>query len=187
VLAHLRVHGAKNWKAVRERHQSVPARSWWRLVRRAKAALPALRNREVATAFATAVELSKLKPASAISVPPPAALRHADKDEAVDLMRELRGLIADCDALRDFSLNPADDKGDRKIRNAMYFSKSVALRRDLAETMLKCWEQMFDVRAMQQFYDIVVEEVGRASPDVQAAIMERLHSLNQDRGFSFGG
>lgn len=187
VLDHLRVHGARNWKAVREAHQSVPARSWWRIVKRAKAALPALKNREVAAAFATAVELSKI--ASAVSVPPPAALRRADKDtaEAVDLMSELRSLLIDADSLRDYALSPANDKGVRTIKNPMYYVKSIGLKRDLVETILRCFEQMFDVRAMQQFYDVVVEEVGRASPDVQAAIMDRLHTLNTERGFSFAG
>jgi hypothetical protein len=143
VLDHLRVHGARNWKAVREAHQSVPARSWWRIVKRAKAALPALKNREVAAAFATAVELSKI--ASAVSVPPPAALRRADKDtaEAVDLMSELRSLLIDADSLRDYALSPANDKGVRTIKNPMYYVKSIGLKRDLVETILRCFEQMF--------------------------------------------
>jgi hypothetical protein len=105
-------------------------------------------------------------------------LRRAQKDtpEAVDLMSELRSLLTDADSLRDYALGPANDKGERPLKNPMYFSKSVSLKRDLVETILRCFEQMFDVRAMQQFYEVVIEEVGRASPDVQVAIMERLHS-----------
>jgi hypothetical protein len=187
VRAHIRQFGATNWSAVREKHPKIQDRTFWRIVKKAKAS-PSFRSREVQTAMATMREVASMLPAEALSVGPPAAVRKTTKEAAncLNLQAELRDMMADSEKIRDFALGAPDENGDRKVKNPLIFAKAVSLKRDLVESLVKTWTASFDTRRMQEFYDVVIDEIGRASPEVQSDIVQRLGALIQENGVELG-
>ncbi len=189
IIAHLRRVGSTNWKTVRDNYPDVGIRKFWRLVARAKDE-PAIRGPLVTAALDAAERIRALNPSTAISAAPPKPVaREATRAmDNIHLMDHLRDLMVDAVLIREYSMGKPDEAtGARGIKNPVFFAQSVKLRRELIETILKTWHEAFDLRRMQDFYGVILDEIGRASPEVQAAIMERLRLMNDERGFSFGG
>ncbi len=187
IIAHLKKNGSAKWRTVRDNYPEVGIRKFWRLVARAKEE-PAIRGPLVTAALDAANRIAALRPSDAMSAAPPRAVAKeaSCSMKNIDLMETLRDLMVDAVLIRDWSMTKVDENGNRGIRNVMFFAQSVKLRRELVETMLKTWNETFDLQRMQEFYNVILDEIERASPEVQAAIMERLRMLNTERGFSFG-
>lgn len=107
----------------------------------------------------------------------PEVLRH------VDYMGQIRQMVEDIDMLREFSL-AYDATGKAKIKNPMYFGKSIQLRMGAIETALKAMQEIWDLRKMQEFYETIIATIGEADPHIAKKIMEKLVSLNAERGFT---
>jgi hypothetical protein len=188
IKAHLRTRGERGLSEVRARHPNIGERRFYRLLSRAKES-PTVRGLELSRAITAVAELKEMIPAEALSTAPPALATKPlpGSVDAINLMATLRDLMVDATMVREYAMSKPDENGNRTIKNPMYFANSVKLRRDLVETMLKTWHESFDLRRMQEFYEIILDEIGKASPEVQGAIMERLRELNSERGFAFGG
>jgi hypothetical protein len=70
------------------------------------------------------------------------------------------------------------------INNPAAFDKSIVRRAGLLETAIKAVQEVWDLRQMQNFYEIVIEEIGRESPETQRRIMVRLAELNSRQGMT---
>jgi hypothetical protein len=187
VRAHIRQFGATNWSELRARHPAIKDRTFWRLVQKAKKS-PSLRARAAQNAISALREVASMVPAEALSVAPPEAVRKTTKGAAgcVDLQAELRDMLSDAEKIREYALGAPDESGARKIKNPQIFAKAVSLKRELVESLVKNWTAAFDTRRMQEFYDVVIDEIGRASPDVQSDIVQRLGALIQEHGVELG-
>ena len=191
IIAHLKKNGSgqNDWRALRKAYPNVGERRFFRMVKRAKDE-PSVRGPLVTAALNAAERIRALNPTTAMSAAPPKPVaREATRAmDNIHLMETLRDLMVDAVLIREYSMTKPDEAtGERGIKNPMFFAQSVKLRRELIETILKTWHEAFDLRRMQEFYGVILDEVGRASPEVQAAIMERLKIMSDERGFSFGG
>lgn len=126
------------------------------------------------------------------AVPSPAAVAR-DGGAAIrklDFAVEIPKLYADAEMLRAFSVKEMEgEDGEKveKIRNPVAFEKSIKARASLIETSLKVLQEVWDMRMMQQFNELIIDEIGRESPECQRRILQRLAILNQRNGINFHG
>lgn len=122
--------------------------------------------------------------------PPPSALV-ADGpkvQQALDFMEHFRQMLDDAALARADAL-ATDADGNTVIRplRAGDFMTTIKLRSDLWERAIKAMGTVYDLQRAQEFRDIIIEEIGRASPDVAAAILERLQEANSRHGITMTG
>lgn len=105
----------------------------------------------------------------------------------LDFVAEIHALYADAQKLRAYAMKTkvdADGEVTEVINNPAAFDKSILRRASLIETAIKTVQEVWDLRQMQNFYQIVIEEIGEESPECQRRIMERLAALNARQGFT---
>lgn len=125
------------------------------------------------------------------AVPAPAAIA-ADggaKLRRLDFAAEIPKLYSDAEMLRQFSVIERDVDGVpmEKIKNPVAFEKSIRARASLIETSLKVLQEVWDMRMMQQFNELIIEEIGLEAPDCKRRILQRLAALNQRNGINLHG
>lgn len=103
-------------------------------------------------------------------------------------MAEIHALYADAKKLRAYSVSqgvdPDTGEAVEKIKNPAAFDKSIVRRADLLETAIKAVQEVWDLRTMQAFYETIIEEIGKESPEAQQRIMRRLADLNARAGMT---
>ncbi len=79
-----------------------------------------------------------------------------------------------------------NDAGETRehIKNPHAFDRSIQRRANLLETSISAVQQIWNLRTMQSFYEVVVQEIGKADPDTQKRILVRLAELNARTGMS---
>jgi hypothetical protein len=205
VQKHLATVGANNWKAVLDAHPDVPEATKWRWIREAKAAdVP---RPELINSRAKLVQkVKKMRPdarteearengTERITKQLPAAPRPeyiARTGEAglqtLDFVSEIHALYADASKLRAYAMktrtDPETGEVTEVINNPAAFDKSIVRRASLLESAIKAVQEVWDLRTMQNFYETIIDEIGRESPECQRRIMERLAELNSRQGMT---
>ncbi len=205
VANHLATVGANNWNAVLDKHPDIPISTKWRWIRSAKEAdVP---RPELINAKAKLVQKVKKLPKDARRVeaedsgtqkiarhlpaaPSPAYIaKHGEAGlQNLDFVAEIHALYADAQKLRAYAMkNRVDaDTGEvtEVINNPAAFDKSIVRRASLLETAIKAVQEVWDLRTMQNFYETIIDEIGKESPECQRRIMERLAELNGRTGMT---
>ena len=204
VAQHLATVGANNWKVVLDQFPDVPEPTKWRWIREAKSAdVP---RPELINSRAKLVQKVKKLPPDArtaeardngtehIAKQLPAAPRPeyiARTGEAgmqtLDFVAEIHKLYADASMLRAYAMkNKTDADGvvSEAINNPVAFDKSIVRRAGLLETAIKAVQEVWDLRTMQNFYETIIDEIGKESPEAQKRIMVRLAELNSRQGMT---
>lgn len=205
VAHHLATVGSSNWNVVIDKYPDIGIATKWRLIREAKTAdVP---KPQLINANAKLVQKVKKLPKDARRVeaeangtekiarhlpaaPSPAYIaKHGEAGlQNLDFVAEIHALYADAQKLRAYAMkNRVDaDTGEvtEVINNPAAFDKSIVRRASLLETAIKAVQEVWDLRTMQNFYQTVIEEIGRESPECQRRIMERLAELNGRTGMT---
>ena len=179
-----RQNGWNAWRA--ENFPETTERTLWRLIAKARAALPSVPSRDVKNAVAAVNELQRMTATDATVAAPPAALRSRDAEGPIAVLAVLRGAIADAAAVREWSLGPARPDGTRPIRNAQFFAKAAEISADLVNTMLRVSERAWEMQRTKQLFDLIIDEIGKESPDLRDRILKRFHAIGAERGITFG-
>ena len=205
VANHLATVGSSNWSAVLARHPELAEASKWRLIRMAKEAdVP---RPELINAKAKLVQKVKKLPKDARRVeaeangtekiarhlpaaPSPSYIaKHGEAGlQNLDFVAEIHALYADAQKLRAYAMKNRVDAESGEvtevINNPAAFDKSIVRRASLLETAIKAVQEVWDLRTMQNFYETVIVEIGKESPECQRRIMERLAELNSKTGMT---
>lgn len=204
VAKHLATVGSNNWTPILETHPEIGIATKWRLIREAKAAdvprpelinaraklvqkvrkLPKDARREEAEENGTTT-IARQIPAA----PSPHYIAKTGEAglQTLDFVAEIHSLYRDANMLRAFAISNVvaeDGTTSEKIKNPAAFDKSIVRRADLLETAIKAVQEVWDLRTMQNFYETIIEEIGRESPEAQRRIMERLAVLNSKTGMT---
>lgn len=176
---HLGKHGTKDWSKVRDRFPDVPESTFWRIVKQVRerpASPEALTN---ARKRISARNRGEDVPAQLKETPSPAVVaKHGDEAfRGFDYLKEVGALYDDAKLLRDFSMT-----ADGKIRIPAYFEKSIARRENILDTAASLMERFFSIETTENFYRILLEEVGAADKDTQIRVLKRLHTLQKNIG-----
>lgn len=163
---------------LRDQYHGVPKASWYRWVHSCKELMGHVdqKTQRLTESAAIAMEIGEHLPAA----PSPSYVDKKGAAGNMDFMQRLESLYEDAETLRKFSM---DQSG--RIKLPKYLTQSVSLRQKLLETALKAMQEVWDLRRMQAFYDSVLEEIAKESPEVAMRIMERLKKLNSEIGMTF--
>lgn len=188
---HLRLHGPRDWETVMQRFPDVSASTFHRLVKevRDKITSEAAEDSPVAVKLVQKqirarrpMDLEKVASETAMQIPctPSPAIIASKRDRGLAYLRVLGvmdGVLADGEKIRAWSV-AVDPDGNERIKNPAFFLKSASLRMATAKGYLDALAQAYDMEKMQEFYAIVMDEIGKASPEVQIAILSRLREAN---------
>lgn len=205
VSQHLATVGANNWRVVLEQFPDVPEPTKWRWIREAKAAdvpRPELIN-------AKAKLVQKVKKAGGTdrqrearengtepiakhlpAAPSPTYIARTGESglQNLDFVAEIHKLYSDAQKLRAYAMktrtDPETGEMVEAINNPAAFDKSIVRRAALLETAIKAVQEVWDLRTMQNFYETIIDEIGKESPETQRRIMERLAELNSRQGMT---
>jgi hypothetical protein len=95
-------------------------------------------------------------------------------------------IVGDAELLRGTAVIKNDD-GTEKVRNPAMLEKSMRGRLAILDTYLHSVEAVYNMERIRELYDLVIEEVGKASPDIQMAVLARLRELDNRRGLTMNG
>lgn len=202
---HMASVGSTNWKDLLAQFPDVPEPTKWRWIRLAKEA--DVSRPELINAKAKIVQ--KVKKAGGTdrqrearanktediarhlpAAPSPAYIARTGEAglQNLDFVAEIHALYADAQKLRAYAMktrvDPETGEMVEAINNPAAFDKSIVRRASLLETAIKAVQEVWDLRTMQHFYETVIEEIGKESPEVQRRIMERLAELNSRQGYT---
>ena len=209
VAAHLVQHGSKKWGALFEQFPEISSSEAHRLIREVKGNplvndMPTARDRLLTSVKKFAIsdagkEAERLNPKyrdgivdNLPAAPPPAFVaKNGDKGlREIDFVGEIQSLYADAKLMRAHAMkkvvDPATGEETEEIDNTQVFDRSILRRTDILETAIRAVEQVWDLRMMQNFYELIIEEIGLESPACQRRIMERLQLLNERHGMTLG-
>ena len=182
--AHVRIHGPSNWGPLFSRYEGLVAkRSLWRWV-------AALGEGEGLTAQIAAESVQEAQVAALKNIPQAPSPEYmaragAKAHDRIDFLAALYDLWLDAEQLREFARHEKREGEDRpRIKNPHIFDLSIKRRQGLIEGAISVQREIYDLQRMRDFYDIIIEEIGKASPDVARAIMERLAELNAKHGLT---
>jgi len=176
--------GHFNWSEIMAKHPTVPRRHFFTMVAKVKAGTPDSEILRAAIKSVKQITLGQVVPVA----PSPNIIATAENAQemrhTIDFMSHVDEMLDDVRKIRDWALADPDDWGEQKIKNVHYFMNAVRLKCDVLGTALKGQQEFYDLRKMSEFYDTIIEEIGRADPDTQRRILDRLNALNNERGFT---
>jgi hypothetical protein len=185
---HLSRDGAQNWREIRKRYAHVPEATFWRWVGQAKKKLAdpviieeARQKFAERAAETTAEERIALAASHLPRAPSPDYLAKSGAQAIVniDLLDKFQKLYDDALKLRDYSTTEED-----KIRNPLFFTHSINARDRILNTALNAMNAIWNLRRMQALYDAILGEIGKVSPEMQIAVIDRLADLDRQSTFA---
>lgn len=206
IRAHLAAHGPNNWKVVIEQLKPhANEATVWRWIKEVRLAPPGrpeliIAKNRIAKATAGLPDARRMEQHEQgiteiardlpVAPSPDYIAKNGEHGAAnLDFVIEIKALYADAKKLREYASKPIVDEagaptGDVAIKNPLLWDKQIARRASLLETAIKAVSEVWDLRTMQQFYEVVITEIGKVDLDTQRRITERLAELNATRGFT---
>ena len=200
---HLMLGDSGDWQAVRLRFSDVPRSTFFRLVEVAKREIEgaairtdspdALRRaqQKIRRNTDSPRELQRKMKAHLPQAPSPsvvAELAPEVRDRVFDFMAYFHGVVRDAELMRSKSVRRETDTETGESRevlaNPMLMDNSIRRRLQIMETYLQSMDQLYNLEKIQELYRLVIDEVGKADPAVQQAILARLRVLNNQRGLT---
>ncbi len=189
IEAHLAAEGPQNWGVVRGRYPQIPEPTWWRWVRSVKeaistkAALDEVRKRYQEELDATSQDdsLAAIKENLPAAPSPDFLAKNGKKGiERLNLLAVIEGLLEDANKMRAYSVKENDD-----IKNPVWFDRSMERRERFVNTAINAMREVWELRRIEQMFDILVEEVAAESKEAAFRIMKRFQAANEQYGFAF--
>ena len=123
-------------------------------------------------------------PSRSISAPGPSVIVSEMESSDLSFFDQLSFVRAACDALQDYAWPRDPATGVRRLRNPLMLVQAVRLRNGMLDLWVKHQATVYNVERMQELHHLIIEEVGKVTPDLQRAIVVRLRELNQQRGLN---
>lgn len=119
------------------------------------------------------------------AVPSPAVVvgMGSAADEVFNFMGNLNRLMDDAEMMRSAAVTVNED-GTEKLKNPNLMDKSIGRRLGMLETWLRSQGLVWNYDKLQELYFAIIDEVGKASPEVQQAVVSRIRTLNNQRGMT---
>lgn len=193
---HLNLVGPKGWDEVLARFPDTSSATFHRMVKEvresitlnASAESPAalrIAQRRIQKMEPTVQEMQAAAGQQLPCAPSPAIIAGLGSEgpRAINIIAKIDRVFADGEMLRSFSVLKGED-GVEKIKNPIIFAKSAKLRLETIAGYLQAMAQTYNFERIQDLYDILLDEIGKASPEVQYAILMRLKAANNSRGMT---
>lgn len=199
ISKHLALNGPTKWPELMEQFPDTSRATFFRYIKevretmeanaaeRGGAELRVMQKRIKSQTRTPEITEKKLK-ANVPATPSPAALvgMGGAVEEVFNFMAHFNELLRDTKMMRDASVTINQADGTEKLKNPMLMDKSVSRRLDLIETWLRSQDMIWNFERMQELYQAIIEEVGKADADTQQAILARVRMLNDRTGMTVG-
>lgn len=193
IREHMMMYGPKDWDPVMERY-ALTRSTFFRLVKEVRSEMDSIAFDEGPGALEVTRKLIRGRttrdPAEEAKAhlpvaPSPAIVAASPKDalSAFQFFVQFDKIVKDADLLRDSSM-VKDENGKVRVKNPALLEKSIRGRLAILETYLNSVEVVYNVERIRELYDIVIDEIGKVSPEVQHAILARLRVVNNRRGLT---
>lgn len=192
---HLALHGPTGWPELMAKHPETSRATFFRYIKEVREEIEAAatqrpgadlkavqkRIRSQVSADQTGKQLKKHVPGA----PSPAIIAGLGDGavEVFNFMATFNEIVADAKMMRAAAVATGPD-GVEKLKNPMLMDRSVGRRLDLIETWLRAQDLVWNLEKMQELYRLILEEVGKADPQTQQAILGRIRALNNQRGLT---
>jgi len=187
ITEHLNLNGPSNWDELMPRFPDVSRATFFRWVREAKEAIESaaaahgttalkLAQKRIRSSVETPEHTRKQLKAQLPVAPSPAIVADMPGELAAqtfDFMAYFHKIVADADLVRSAAVTKNED-GTEKAKNPVLLDNNIRRRLGVIETWLHSMELVWNLEKMQELYRLVIEEVGKADPDTQRAILARL-------------
>lgn len=114
------------------------------------------------------------------------AANPGDAARAFQFFAFFNSIVGDAELLRGTAVTRQDD-GTEKVRNPAMLEKSMRGRLAILDTYLHSVEAVYNMERIRDLYDMIIDEVGKAAPDVQMAVLARVRELDNRRGLTMNG
>jgi hypothetical protein len=198
IAEHLSIHGTSNYADLFAKFPKVSRATFFRWIKEAKDAFEDVASEHGTLALQLAqkrirssVELSpevteqKLKAQLPVAPSPAiiAALPPGAVQQTFNFIAFFYEILADIALLRSAAVK-VDEHGNQKLVNPMLLDKVVGKKRDMMDTYIRSQEFLFGLEQMEDLFRVVIDEIGKVSPEVQQAIMVRMRATNDTHGFN---
>ncbi len=193
---HLRMEGPSEWGRLQAKYPEVSRATFFRIVGEVREQITAKAATDSPEAVRVAQARIKSMPESLPAIQsetakhlpamPSPSIIASKRDRGAAALRVLAtfdNVMSDGEMLRTHSVTRTED-GTEKIKNPMMFQQAAKLRLEVARSYLDALAQAYDMEQMQTFVAIVMEEIGKAAPEIQHTILLRLKAANAMHGMT---
>ena len=122
------------------------------------------------------------------AAPSPAVIAAGGQDAiaAFNFFGFFNSIVRDAELSRGIAITVNED-GTEKVKNPVMLDRNLARRLNILDTYLKSVETVYNMDRIRELYDLIIEEVGKADPDVQQSVLVRLRDLDNKRGITMNG
>ena len=199
IAEHLRLHGSRDWKLVRERPEFAPIigkqageagrRKFYRWLNKVSEPMPADRTRPhegravAEDALANAVERAQAVVARHLQAAPSPALfmrMGADADVKITLVAAIDEIWSDLQLIRAHAFE-CDGSDGHRLKSPKILGESAKSRVAVLESAVRLMKEIYDFAGLRRMYEailnIIISELAEA-PQTQARVLDRLQDLN---------
>lgn len=195
---HLNLHGPQNWDECMARFPDVSRATFFRWVKEAKETIESQASRQGTVQLKLAqqrirnsVELSPERTQREVkahlpAAPSPAIIASMPSDVAhstFDFLTYFKEIAGDLKMVRDSNVIENDD-GTKRAKNPMLMGMNAVQRLRVVETWIKSMELLYSFERNQEFQRLIVEELGKVSPELQQAVLVRMRDLDNRIGLT---
>lgn len=195
ISKHLALRGPSDWGDLMSKYPDVSRATFYRYIKEVRdgieeravqegSAALKLAQKRIKSNVAPERTIKKIKahmPAS----PSPAVIAGIGSvaEPVFDFFAYFQSLVADQEMVRNSAITTNPD-GTEKLRNPAMMDKNNARKLQIIETWLHSQELVWSYDKLQELYRLIIDEVGKASPDVQQNVLVRLRALDNKRGIT---
>ncbi len=200
IREHLLLIGPRDYESLQAKFPDVSRPTFYRYLKTARESLEAAAVAESPAALKMAqqrIHAQVAKPEKTIAavkahlpVMPSPAVIAADPgaaSQAFKFFAFFQSIVEDAELLRGTAVVVDEATGKQKVRNPAMLDKVITRRLGIAQTYLQAFEAVYNAERIQELYNVIVEEVGKASPEVQMAVLAVMRELDNKRGLTMGG
>jgi hypothetical protein len=195
---HLHLHGPQNWSALMAQFPDVSRPTFFRWIKEAKESIESqasshgtaalkLAQKRIRSSIETTPERTERQIKAHLPVAPsPAVIADAPGElvsETFDFMAYFNDIVRDAQMVRDSNVTKNED-GTERLKNPVLMDRNLARRISIIQTWLQSIETVYNIEKLQELYHLIIDEVGKVSPEVQQAILVRMRELNNRRGIT---
>ena len=196
IREHLMLEGPANWDATMARFPDVSRSTFFRYIKEVRESIEGAAAEDSPGALKLAQKTIRTRVESTAKTqerirehlpvaPSPAVVAAAPQDalKAFNFFAFFDQIVRDVELSRGSAVTVNPD-GTEKVKNPVLLDRNLARRLSIIETYLHSIETVYNMERIRELYDLIIEEVGKASPDLQQAVLVRLRELNNRRGIT---
>lgn len=199
IRQHLLLVGPRDYESLQAKFPGISRPTFFRYLKTAREQMEAvaaaespgalkLAQQRIRAAMPSAGQTQKEIQSHLPVAPSPAVVsaNAGDAARAFQFFSFFNNIVSDAELLRSTTVK-ANPDGTESVRNPAMLEKSMRGRLAILDTYLHSVEAVYNMDRIRDLYNLIVEEVGKVSPELQQAVLVRLRELDARRGITLDG